>query len=82
MKSIKSSAHPEGTEDNYTRIAIFAKIVAQLFLSVLFVTATGTISLDSIRNAAQAAHGFSAKGQMMWELRRPAYWFGVIRITN
>jgi len=33
LNSIKSLPHPQGWEDNYTRIVIFAKNPAQLFRS-------------------------------------------------
>jgi len=40
LKSIKSSAHPRGIEDNYTRIAIFAKNCGVAFSRCTVLSAT------------------------------------------
>jgi hypothetical protein len=80
LNSIKSPAHRQEIEDNYTRIATFAKNCGAAFSTGTVVNATQTVSLNTTRErdrigaeCVQVAGDFSAKGQMIWELRWPTH---------
>jgi hypothetical protein len=88
LNSIKFPAHPQGREDNYTRIAIFAKMWCSFSTDTVLNSNLGSLArfdhqCDKIGAAAiKLRPFFSAKGQMMYELRWPASQFVFIRITS
>jgi hypothetical protein len=61
------------SENNYTRIAVFAKIAAELFELQLFFERLRRGLSENARTTEAARHkeweDFTAKGQIMWELR-------------